>query len=50
MKVHYPVKEEVDIKLIKETLKPFGGRCAKYVDGQLNIKSRKKIKTQLMRR
>lgn len=35
MKVNYPVKETVDIKVIKETLKPFGGRCAKYVEGNL---------------
>lgn len=35
MKVHYPVKENVDIKEIKAALKPFGGRCAKIVDGQL---------------
>ena len=36
MKVHYPVKENVDIKEIKAALKPFGGRCAKIVDGQLD--------------
>lgn len=35
MKVHYPVKENVDIKEIKAALKPFGGRCAKIVEGQL---------------
>lgn len=35
MKVNYPLKAAVDIKEIKETLKPFGGRCAKIVDGNL---------------
>jgi hypothetical protein len=35
MKVKYPVKEEFDIKKIKEELKPFGGRCAKVVEGEL---------------
>lgn len=35
MKVNYPVKEAVDIKVVKEALKPFGGRCAKFVEGNL---------------
>lgn len=35
MKVNYPVKNEVNIKEVKELLKQFGGRCAKYVDGTL---------------
>ncbi|MDF1510557.1 hypothetical protein PZE06_20705 [Robertmurraya sp. DFI.2.37] len=35
MKVNYPVKEVADIKEIKAMLKPFGGRCAKFVDGNL---------------
>lgn len=35
MKVNYPVKELVEIKVIKEALKPFGGRCAKYVEESL---------------
>lgn len=35
MNVDYPVKEAADIKEIKEALKPFGGRCAKIVDGKL---------------
>lgn len=35
MKVSYPVKEAADIKVIKEELKPFGGRCAKFVEGNL---------------
>lgn len=35
MKVHYPVKEITDIKEVKAALKPFGGRCAKVVDGKL---------------
>lgn len=35
MKVNYPVKEAVDIKEVKEVLKPLGGRCAKFVEGNL---------------
>ncbi len=35
MKVNYPIKNEIDIKEIKAELKPFGGRCAKIVDGKL---------------
>lgn len=35
MKVNYPIKAAVDIKKIKETLKPFGGRCAKILKGNL---------------
>jgi len=35
MKVNYPLKEEHQLKEIKELLKPFGGRCAKIVDGKL---------------
>lgn len=35
MKVNYPVKDVTDIKVVKEVLKPFGGRCAKLVEGNL---------------
>jgi hypothetical protein len=35
MKVNYPAKDNADIKKIKEALKPFGGRCAKIVEGKL---------------
>ncbi|MGP0584423.1 hypothetical protein [Paenibacillus timonensis] len=35
MKVNYPLKGNADLKEIKESLKPFGGRCAKIVDGTL---------------
>lgn len=36
MKVSYPIKDSaVDIKTIKEALKPFGGRCAKIIEGTL---------------
>jgi hypothetical protein len=35
MKVLYPIKNQVDIKVIKEAIKPYGGRCAKFVDGKL---------------
>jgi hypothetical protein len=35
VKVHFPVSDDNNLKAIKEALKPFGGRCAKIVDGQL---------------
>jgi hypothetical protein len=35
MRVNYPIKNSVDVKEIKEALKPFGGRCAKIVEGTL---------------
>jgi hypothetical protein len=35
MKVNYPIKGSVDLKVIKEELKPFGGRCAKIVGDTL---------------
>ncbi|MGG3452666.1 hypothetical protein [Paenibacillus rhizolycopersici] len=35
MKVNYPLKGNADLKEIKESLKPFGGRCAKIVEGTL---------------
>jgi hypothetical protein len=35
MKVNYPIKSSLDLKQVKETLKPFGGRCAKIVEGNL---------------
>lgn len=35
MKVQYAIKNEFDLKEVKELLKPFGGRCAKIVDGKL---------------
>ena len=35
MKVYCPVKEDTNVKVIKEALKPFGGRCAKIVEGKL---------------
>ncbi|MDP4103457.1 MAG: hypothetical protein Q8935_00775 [Bacillota bacterium] len=35
MKVNYPIKNAFEMKVIKEELKPFGGRCAKVVDGIL---------------
>jgi hypothetical protein len=37
MKVNYPIKNAVEIKVIKEELKPFGGRCAKVVEGILEF-------------
>ncbi|MGJ7913108.1 hypothetical protein [Neobacillus sp. LXY-1] len=35
MKVYYPLKSNVELKEIKEALKPYGGRCAKIVDDTL---------------
>lgn len=35
MKVNYPVNEISDIKEVKAALKPFGGRCAKIIEGTL---------------
>ncbi|NMD71630.1 hypothetical protein HHO41_15125 [Bacillus sp. DNRA2] len=35
MKVKYLAKGEFDIKEIKAELKPFGGKCAKFVDDKL---------------
>ncbi|MDP4087095.1 MAG: hypothetical protein Q8934_21265 [Bacillota bacterium] len=35
MKVNYSIKNPVDIKEIKESLKPFGGRCAKIIEDTL---------------
>jgi hypothetical protein len=35
MKVNYPIHNVVEIKVIKDELKPFGGRCAKITEGIL---------------
>lgn len=35
MKVAYDLKMSADIKELKAALKPFGGRCAKVVEGKL---------------
>lgn len=35
MKVQYPLQSSPEIGEIKEILKPFGGRCAKVIDGTL---------------
>ncbi len=35
MKVLYELKMPADLKQIKEMLKPYGGRCAKIVEGKL---------------
>jgi hypothetical protein len=37
MKVFYPIKNEANIKVIKEELKAFGGRCAKIVETNLEF-------------
>jgi len=35
MKVLYELKMPADLKQIKEIIKPYGGRCAKIVEGKL---------------
>ncbi|MNE74258.1 hypothetical protein D3C76_284690 [compost metagenome] len=35
MKVSYTFKGTADIQEVKESLKPYGGRCAKIVEGTL---------------
>ena len=35
MKVTYELKQSADLKAIKELLKPYGGRCAKVLEGTL---------------
>ena len=35
MKVNYPLRNSVDLKVIKEALQPYGGRCAKIIEGTL---------------
>lgn len=35
MKVTYPLKKDGNINEIKETLKEYGGRCAKILDDNL---------------
>lgn len=37
MKVYYPIEGSADLKTIKEAIKPFGGRCAKIVEGKLEF-------------
>jgi hypothetical protein len=37
MKVTYPLTIIAEIKVIKEELKPFGGRCAKIVENSLEF-------------
>lgn len=45
MKVNYTLKNEMDIKDIKAELKPFGGRCAKIVDGKLEYQVKEENET-----
>jgi hypothetical protein len=46
MKVNYPLKNSVEIKEIKEMLKPFGGRCAKIVDSTLEFQIKDEKQTE----
>lgn len=45
MKVNYPLNSTADIKVIKEELKPFGGRCAKIVETTLEYQIKEENET-----
>lgn len=45
MKVNYPIKGAADIKVIKEELKSFGGRCAKIVGTNLEYQIKEENET-----
>jgi hypothetical protein len=45
MKVTYPLNTIAEIKLIKEELKPFGGRCAKIVENSLEFQIKEENQT-----
>nr|WP_295969818.1 hypothetical protein [uncultured Bacillus sp.] len=46
MKVHYPIKEIIDIKEVKAVIKPFGGRCAKIVEDTLEYQIKEENETE----
>jgi len=46
MKVNYDLKAAVDVKEIKELLKPFGGRCAKINEGKLEYQIKEENETE----
>jgi hypothetical protein len=45
MKVNYPIKKSVELKEIKEAIKPYGGRCAKIIDGLLEFQIKEENQT-----
>jgi hypothetical protein len=45
MKVTYPLTTIAEIKVIKEELKPFGGRCAKIVENSLEFQIKEENQT-----
>lgn len=45
MKVNYPMKGTAELKVIKEELKPFGGRCAKIIDSNLEYQIKEENQT-----
>jgi hypothetical protein len=45
MKVIYPINGTAEIKIIKEELKPFGGRCAKIVESSLEFQIKEENET-----
>jgi hypothetical protein len=45
MKVNYQLKKTVDLKEIKEAIKPYGGRCAKIVEGSLEFQVKEENQT-----
>lgn len=46
MKVNYTLKKTADLKEIKEAIKPFGGRCAKFVDDTLEFQIKEENQNQ----
>jgi hypothetical protein len=45
MEVTYPLTTIAEIKVIKEELKPFGGRCAKFVENSLEFQIKEENQT-----
>jgi hypothetical protein len=45
MKVTYPINAIAEVKVIKEELKPFGGRCAKIVENVLEFQIKEENQT-----
>lgn len=48
MKVNYELKQTVDVKEIKELLKPFGGRCAKITEGKLEYQIKEEYEQEAL--
>lgn len=48
MKVSYPLKTTVELKEIKELLKPYGGRCAKIVEDKIEYQIKEENKDEAL--